>query len=201
MPTCGKGGRSIRGHTRNESKLLFGTGSWLQCKPANLSIMRVHSARYLIADEAAEYTAGALANAIARTSLFPNKKIVVTSTPLYDDEGEPGNEFMALYKAGTQEEWNMRCLACGGLIPTKFRDCIKWDNEKSQKSELEYDMEIVRKTTRLECPHCKNRHDNTKDNVMEMNRLGEYVAANPKADRRIRSFHFNKISLPPPINY
>lgn len=56
----------------------------------------------------------------------------------------------------------MRCLACSGLIPTKFRECIKWDNEKAQKSELEYDMEIVRKTTRLERPHCKNRHDNTK---------------------------------------
>ena len=80
MPTWVKGGRSIRGHTRNESKILFGTGSWLQCKPANLSSMRGHSARYLIADEAAEYGAGALANAIARTSLFPNKKIVVTST-------------------------------------------------------------------------------------------------------------------------
>lgn len=63
------------------------------------------------------------------------------------------------------------------------------------------DFKVVRKTTRLECPHCKNRHDNTHDNVMEMNRLGEYVSVNSDVNPRIRSFHFNKISLPPPINH
>lgn len=35
---------------------------------------------------------------------------------------------------------------------------------------------------------------------MEMNRLGEYVQTNLNANPRIRSFHFNKIPLPPPIS-
>lgn len=132
MLVWGKGGRSIRGYTRNEGKILFGTGAWIQCKPANMSSMRGH-----VADEVEEYAARVLANAIARTSLFPNKKIVVCSTPLYEGDAEPGNEFVSLYKAGRQEEWNMCCLACGGLIPTRFRDCVKWDNDKAQRNELE----------------------------------------------------------------
>lgn len=136
-PVWGKGERSIRGYTWNESKILFGTGAWMQCKPANMSSMRGHDARYLIADEVAEYAAGVLANAIALTSLFQNKKIVVCSTPLYKGDAEPGNEFASLYKTGRQEEWNMRCLACGGLIPTRFRDCVKWDNDKAQRNDLE----------------------------------------------------------------
>lgn len=63
------------------------------------------------------------------------------------------------------------------------------------------DFKVVRKMACLECPHSKNRHDNTHDNVMEMNRLDEYVSTNSDANPRIRSSHFNKISLLPTINH
>ena len=94
----------------------------------------------------------------------------------------------------------MRCLTCNGLIPPKFKDVIKWES-KAEKSELEYDYALVRKTARMQCPTCKSLHDYTKDNITEMNRLDEYVSVNPSSDGRVRSFDFNKLSLPPPISH
>ena len=200
LPDFSKGGTGIRGTARSMNKVMVSNGSWIQIIPANRSSLRSHSSRRLLLDEVAMYNAGILADAEARAALYPTRKIVIASTPLYAGEGNPGADFHDAYLQGTQESWHLGCLHCEDLIPLDFRKVIQWSPD-AQKHELEYDMDLVKQTTRLVCPSCKGVHENTAEVVDRMNQRGRYVVGNPSADKRIRSFHFNRIAMKPPISW
>lgn len=192
------GNKNSRGG-RLVDQIVFDKGNFVMVGPASDNFMRAWTARRLFGDEVAKWQKGGLANAAARTTMFPNKKIMLCSTPMMEGEGEEGDEFAQAWNSGTREVWGMKCLACGALVPSKFRDCLVWDKE-AKRGEMDWDYKAVRESARLKCGKCGHEHENTSRNVADMNAGGGYVQMNRRPVEGVRSFRFNKLSAHPSIS-
>jgi len=166
----------------------------LMMGPANDSFLRSHTIRYILCDEASAYKPGNIARAKKRTTRWSNRKQVFVSTPK-----KAGDDFSVEWETGTQEEWNMRCVDCGELIEPDFSSVIKWDTNETTRPDDQWDFGEVRKTVRLECPHCGFEHKHTAANARQLNDRGEFVVTNPGANPRNRSFRFTALCLPPSV--
>lgn len=105
--------------------------------PRNL---RRHSARILIVDEADACEAGAEGNPLRlaerRTLSFPNRKIIIGSTPLYEDT----SHVLRAYAASDARVYEVPCPACGAFQEIMWPD-IEWRPDKPE-------------TAAYRCPHC-----------------------------------------------
>jgi len=162
--------------------------------PANDSFLRSHSIRYIFGTEVSAWSPGNVQRSKKRTTRWSDRKRVYESTPKL-----AGDDFCAEWEQGSQEEWNFECLGCGGMIEPDFSEIIKWDENEATRPEGKWDFKEVRKTVRLECPECGHAHKHTAGTSRMMNNGGRYVAKNPGANERNRSFRFTALCLPPSV--
>ena len=149
------------------------------------SFLRSHSVGVVIGDEVARWGDGAMANARARTTQFPNRKLLWVSTPL-----ESGSDFSNIWRQGHQASWSVKCQGCGELFVPKF-DRLKWEKGKDDET----DWKRIEETLRMVCPKCQHEHRQDAKTMRRMNDGGGYISENEDAPRSIRSFHFNKLVL------
>ena len=105
--------------------------------PRNL---RRHNARIVLVDEADAMEPGAEGSPIAlaekRTLAFPDRKIVLGSTPVHEDT----SHVLRAYAQSDQRIFEVPCPACGTFAEITW-DAITWD-------------EAAPETARWRCPHC-----------------------------------------------
>lgn len=162
--------------------------------PANDSFLRSKSIRWQFNDEVSKWQPGNVQRAKARTTRFQNRFKLFASTPL-----EYGDDFSLGWEGGTQEEWALQCQGCGELFVPEFRKVMVWEENETTKPDGAWDYAEVRKTVRMKCPHCEHLHEHTPENIREMNDGGGYIQQNPEGTKRIRSFRFNVLPLPPSV--
>lgn len=101
---------------------------------------------------------------------------------------DDGKEIANFYLSGNQDEWNLRCPKCNGLIDPIWSDVDALKAKYNGEAIFVYrdsDMSPI-----LVCPHCSHiSHDNDKDRF-KLNEHGDYVEANPSAAIAIRSFRW-----------
>ncbi|MEM7695298.1 MAG: phage terminase large subunit family protein [Pseudomonadota bacterium] len=106
--------------------------------PRNL---RAHTARVLFIDEADAMEAGAEGDPITlatrRTLSFPDRKIVVGSTPTFEDT----SAVLRLYCESDQRVFEVPCPECGTFTEILWRH-IEWEPDKPD-------------TAAFRCPHCE----------------------------------------------
>lgn len=107
----------------------------------------------------------------SRSMAFIDAKILKLSTPLV----HPGCRITRAFHAGTQEYYHVPCPHCGHEHP------LEWENFKEN---IDRDHP---ERSHFVCPECggviEQRHR------FAMNLAGKWVAKNPKARNRCRSFH------------
>lgn len=106
-----------------------------------------------------------------RTSTFWNSKIGLFSTPTLEGE----SRIEEVYLSGTQEEWCHVCPNCGALNSLLFENIFEENGEIYWK-----------------CPDCGGKFPE----IVMKNAPAMYVAKNPDATNRTRSFYVNAFSSP-----
>lgn len=129
--------------------------------PRNL---RRHNIRVLIIDEAdgMEVTkeGGPIPLAIKRTLSFANRKIVIGSTPVFEDT----SPVLRGWKNSDQRIFEVPCPECGGLTEIQWAH-IKWDEGKPE-------------TAHFKCPHCEEKiHERHKRKMVQ---AGSWRALRPE---------------------
>lgn len=107
--------------------------------PRNL---RRHTARVLLVDEADACEAGAEGNPLRlaerRTLSFPNRKIVIGSTPLLEET----SNVLRSYALSDQRVFEVPCPACGGFTEIRWQH-IEWPEGSGGEGAA------------FRCPHCR----------------------------------------------
>ncbi|MBF0444627.1 MAG: phage terminase large subunit family protein [Magnetococcales bacterium] len=97
----------------------------------------------------------------ARTSTFPDGKVIVTSTPTI----EGGSPIWALYEEGTRFQWAWPCPECGEYFSPRF-ELLTWPKDATPQQTL--------KEARIQCPVCDALIGD--EHKTAMNARGVYVA-------------------------
>lgn len=167
-------------------------GGFLAFAGANApSGLRSKPIRYLFMDEVEGYPASAgtegdpVKLAIMRTATFPNRKIMMCSTPLLAEN----SRIDKAYKQGTQEEWCVQCPVCGEYSFVKFDDIRFEHSEETVGGEKQYEEWDIR----WRCPNCMKEH-----NEYDVKRMkAKWIPRNVKAiGKGTRSFHMNAFISP-----
>jgi phage terminase large subunit GpA-like protein len=141
--------------------------------PRNL---RRHTCRILIVDEADACEAGAegdpLSLAERRTLTFPNRKIIVGSTPIYADV----SPIMRSFAESDQGIFEVPCPSCGAFFEIMWKDIV-WP---------EGDPEAAM----CQCPHCAEKIDERQKSVMV--HAGRWRALRPDVQGH-RGFRLNSL--------
>src|SRR5690606_26637991 len=94
--------------------------------------LRAHNTRILILDEVDEMVSGAQGNPLVlaekRTTSFPDRKIIVGSTPVYE---ETSNVIRA-YAKSDKRIFEVRCPECGSFEEIRWKD-IQWPSGEPEK--------------------------------------------------------------------
>lgn len=108
-----------------------------------------------------------------RMQSFKQRMMVVCSSP-----SQYGGVVYQNWLRGSRGEWNMRCLNCQALYPTKqlayYVDGSKWAGLQWEKDE---NGTIIEDSIRWICPNCGHEHVFT--DAWEMNKQGVYVHQRP----------------------
>ena len=106
--------------------------------PRNL---RRHTARILLIDEADAMEAGAEGDPIRlgemRTLTFANRKIIIGSTPIFDDT----SPVIRAYNESDQRVFEVPCPACGGFTEIMWQHIVWAEGDPGAAA--------------FQCPHCK----------------------------------------------
>lgn len=98
--------------------------------PRNL---RAHNARILIIDEADAMQAGAEGSPIVlaerRTMSFPDRKIIIGSTPVFEET----SHVMRAFRASDQRVYEVPCPECGDFHEIRWKD-IRWPEGEPRKA-------------------------------------------------------------------
>ena len=124
-----------------------------------------------------------------RMQTFKNRMLIACSSPsIYS--GVIWRNFMK----GSRGDWNLRCLGCGALYPTKQ---LAWKLDNGKYAGLQWEKsdagDVEPDSIRWICPNCRREH--VESEAPEMNRLGEYVHANDK-NKLHRSFQAGALANP-----
>jgi phage terminase large subunit GpA-like protein len=175
MPHPGRSDRNTLLHrigANGASLTVIGAGA-----PRNL---RRHNARVLIIDEAdacAVLSEGdPIGLAITRTLSFPDRKILIGSTPL----DEATSHICRLYAQSDRRVWQVPCVRCGVFSEICWRD-VEWPADRP-------DLAAWR------CPAC---HELVPETCKaEMVRNGHWHAQNPDAGPAHRGYKINALVSP-----
>jgi phage terminase large subunit GpA-like protein len=154
--------------------------------PASL---RARSVRRIFFDEADAYPTSSKGEGDPillgqkRTSSYPNRKIVITSTPTNQGRSRVEKSFLR----GDQRRWYVPCKdpECG------VREPFKWSNIKWSK---DADGEPLAATACYVCEHCGTVH--TDADKVAMNAGGLWVPTAKPKDIKVRSYHLSEIASP-----
>lgn len=97
----------------------------------------------------------------ARTSTFPDGKVIITSTPTL----EGVSPVWSLFEEGTMHQWAWPCPGCNEYFTPRF-ELLKWPEKSSPQQAL--------REARVECPTCGNRIDDAAKT--ELNARGLFLA-------------------------
>ena len=108
---------------------------------------------------------------VSRFEVKKESKIIVETSP-----STTVNVGWQNFKEGTCEWWHLRCLSCGGLIPSHQIDGVYKNGQLygGLQWEVDEDDRIIEASLRLHCLECNHPH--TVDQWQEMNERGDYVA-------------------------
>ncbi len=115
---------------------------------------------------------------------------------------EIGDDFFTDWHSGTQEVWHVRCPKCRQLQPLAWKHArpdadgkpvfgIAWDENEKTRPGGRWNFAAVRQTARWRCLLCRHGVADSRENRRALNALengATYVAQNPDADPRSRSF-------------
>ena len=180
---------------RNQVSFLHGMTFW--CLGAhNKKNLQRRSIRWLFGDETWSWPQGHMKEAEARVTAFGWLGKVFFSSQAGEEDDDTDKSFLA----GTQEEWNFRCMneECEALQPYLWENA-QWSSE-AKRDDGTYDYDMVEKTARIVCAHCGHEHDSNQLRIRNlMNRVdrAEYVVMNPDAPSGYRSFHWNSMCSVP----
>lgn len=108
-----------------------------------------------------------------RMQSFQQRMMIVCSSPT-----QYGGVVYQNWKRGSMGEWNMRCLHCGELSPTKqlafYVDGNRWAGLQWKKDD---NGEVIEDSIRWICPHCL--HEHVYQDAWQMNEHGVYVHQRP----------------------
>lgn len=121
-----------------------------------------------------------------RAKWFHDKKIVRSST-VTDEEGN----IWQYYIDGTQEKYFIECPGCGNHFCPQFTRNVKWDAASEDMNTYQRSRTAYIRCDNDKCTHKMN--DAQKKRALFK---GTWVAQNPDADGRHRSFHFSEILSP-----
>jgi phage terminase large subunit GpA-like protein len=125
--------------------------------------LRGHTARNLFCDEvdAMEHTSegNPLRLAEGRTLSFPNRKIVIGSTPKYLDT----SLVLAAYRESDQRIFEVPCPACGAMTEIKWKHIV-WPKDRPEEAAFQ-------------CPHCNSIIG--EEHKAQMVEAGEWRATRP----------------------
>jgi phage terminase large subunit GpA-like protein len=141
--------------------------------------LRRHSARILMIDECDAMTVGAEGNPIAlaeqRTLSFPDRKIVIGSTPVLEET----SNVLRSYAASDRRIFEVPCPECGAFSEILWAH-IKWETDQPE-------------TAAFECPHCKALIDEKHKHPMVA--LGAWRATRPEVQGHA-GFKLNSLVSP-----
>lgn len=181
---------------RNKITFLNGMPAWVLGAHNKKNLQR-RSIRWLIGDETWTWPAGHMAEAEARVTAFGWLGKCFFSS----QAGEEGDDTDKSFLAGSQEEWNFKCLnsECEVLQPYLWEN-VEWSKE-AKRDDGSHDLDVVRLTARILCPHCGHEHNTNELRVRRtMNdpeRGADFVVMNPGAPADYRSFHWNGMASTP----
>lgn len=196
-----------KGKHRNKKTTLriYFPNATLLIGPANETFFRGKTAPFVFGDECSQWKPGKMAQARARQTRIWNRKAFFASTPLECGAGAPGSEFFESYKRGNRQRYHLAAPCCGELIyltSDNLEKLFSWDAPAIAPGG-ERDWSHIRKTVRLVCPECGQKHEQTPENESETWRKmiagARYVAENPGAPPEIASYAFNVLCLPPSV--
>jgi hypothetical protein len=140
---------------------------------ANLSNLQSKSCRWVIGDEVWLWKPGMLDEARGRTHDRWNARLLFVS-----QGGEEGTDWHNTFKETNQCHFNWFCEECEK--PNKWSHSnIKY--EKVRDTDDQYDLEAIKKSVYMECPHCKAKY---KDDATTRRRLSfnsKYIPENERA--------------------
>lgn len=190
------------GPLRTTTEIHFG-GFSLILNAANLSDQQSQSIRWKLNDEIWHPRwQSVYADAIGRVSAYEavgTSKVVNTS-----QAGIEGDVSDRAFRAGHAAEWSTRCPSCGKLHPVAFAICapdappdaapvggVVWDRKAKGEDDI-WNVARAIETVRFRCPcgHESADNDATRE---RWKRAGEYVATNPAAPEKTRSYHVESI--------
>lgn len=175
--------KSKRDGGNRKLEKVFSGGYLVLVSAKSAHSLRSRSVRVLLLDEidAYEATLGDEGNPVriaeARTSNFPNKKLILCSTPTTKDFSPIEREFLG----GDQRYFHVPCPHCGEYQELRWggRETdygIKWDGDDQR-------------TVRYRCSHC---HEDIKENhKLQMMLKGKWVVTNPNG--HYPSFHISSL--------
>lgn len=124
-----------------------------------------------------------------RMQSFRQRMMIVCSSPT-----QYGGVVYQNWKRGSMGEWNMRCLHCGELAPTKqlafYVDGNRWAGLQWKKDD---NGEVIEDSIRWVCPHCL--HEHVYADAWQMNEHGVYVHQRPN-NLLHRSFQAGALANP-----
>jgi len=117
----------------------------------------------------------------ARTKNYPQRKIVVTSTPTL----EGASPIWALWEEGTMQMWALPCLHCGTFFVPQL-SLLSWPKKSADGRDLSADEQAALAT--VACPKCGGVH--TTADKARLNALGVFLphrrlAGSERADRAV----------------
>lgn len=155
---------------------------------ANLNNLQSKSIRWQFNDEVFLWSNGLLDHARKRTTQYWNRKILNVSTA-----GDVGSELDRSFLAGDQREYHFYCGKCSQIFWPRW-PVIKWEKQD------DWDFNLLKKSTYLECPNCLQRYEHTDDNRLALLSQARYVAMNAaKASPGHVSHRWNATVLQPEV--
>ena len=150
--------------------------------------LQSRSIRYVFGDETWLWERGRMAEAEARTTAFKRGKCV-----FFSQAGISGDDTDAKFLSTTQGEWTFSCPQCGKRQAFEWEN-LHWDGNAKNEQTREWNLERVRSTAVLTCPHCGNVFENTDAERRRLNASGKFVSQNPSASREHLGFHWNALA-------
>lgn len=172
-----------------KATMQFNNGMTLWVRGAhNKSNLQNRSIRWIVGDETWLWPNGHIAEARGRTTAFGwlGKCIFMSQG------SEDGDETDATYRETDMCDWNYRCPHCGEYSPYRWEN-IEWD--KNAKNDFgDYDLSKVATTTKLICPKCKTKFEDSERQRRLLNKRGKFVSTNPNPHAGYAGFHWNALA-------
>lgn len=187
-------------HEKKIASVIFKTGFLRMEGAASLGNLQRKSIRTQMCSEVWLWQKDRLSEAAGRLTQFPynSKRYIESQAGIADDD------LHLSFKAGDQNVWSFRCIACGHVQPWEWtvfrpdqsRAGMRWeDSPKTRRENGEWRLSELAPTIRYECVKCGHGHQDDARTRHVLNSNGLYVPGNPEAAANKRSFSWNQLTI------